>query len=171
MKRSTELIKDRRWCVNQYETQGKSLRQIRKETGLGVNTIKRWLNKHNIATRQGDMVVKEQQSQRLSENPKWKGQHRNNGYIYIYKPDHPNASKTGYVSEHRMVASEMLGRPLTKQDIIHHIDGDRTNNNEQNLFITNKRGHRLAHANLMQIGYELLKQGKIRFQEGIYRWM
>ena len=25
------------------------------------------------------------------------------GYVYIYAPDHPNTTKQGYVSEHRLV--------------------------------------------------------------------
>ena len=47
-----------------------------------------------------------------------------------------------YISEHRLKASQILDRPLTQADIIHHLDGNRLNNNEENLFITNRLGHK-----------------------------
>ena len=30
--------------------------------------------------------------------------------------------------EHRLVAEEKLGRPLRKEEVVHHIDGDYKNN-------------------------------------------
>lgn len=36
---------------------------------------------------------------------------------------------------HRIIAEEMLGRPLRKGKVIHHIDGDKRNNNPLNLMI------------------------------------
>jgi len=50
-------------------------------------------------------------------------------------------------------------------------DGDRLNNDEINLYPTNKSGHRKAHSSLMQIGYALYKQGLLEFKNGEYRWM
>ena len=37
--------------------------------------------------------------------------------------------------EHRIVAEQMLGRPLEKGEVVHHIDGDRRNNLPENLKI------------------------------------
>lgn len=36
---------------------------------------------------------------------------------------------------HRIVAEEMLGRPLRKGEVVHHIDGDKRNNHPLNLMI------------------------------------
>lgn len=55
------------------------------------------------------------------------------GYWLIFKPNHCMAYKHGYVLEHRYLMSEHLGRPLLRQEHVHHIDGDRLNNNLSNL--------------------------------------
>lgn len=55
------------------------------------------------------------------------------GYKKIYKPSHPNSSKSGYIPEHRLVMSEALGRTLRKDETIHHINGDRLDNRLENL--------------------------------------
>jgi hypothetical protein len=48
-------------------------------------------------------------------------------------PDHPNASKYGYVQEHVVVMSEMLGRPLLPHENVHHRNGVRDDNRPENL--------------------------------------
>ena len=55
------------------------------------------------------------------------------GYVRHYKPDHPNASKSGAVYEHVVIMSEMLGRPLEPWERVHHMDGNRGNNSPTNL--------------------------------------
>ena len=37
--------------------------------------------------------------------------------------------------EHRLVAEEKLGRPLRKEEVVHHIDGDYKNNDPNNLMV------------------------------------
>jgi predicted nucleic acid-binding Zn ribbon protein len=56
-----------------------------------------------------------------------------NGYKKIRLPSHPNATKSGYIFEHRFVMSQALGRPLRKDETIHHINGDRLDNRLENL--------------------------------------
>ena len=50
----------------------------------------------------------------------WSGQYNNKGYIYILKPDHPFATKQGYVRRSRLVMEKKLGRYLTPKEIVHH---------------------------------------------------
>jgi hypothetical protein len=43
------------------------------------------------------------------------------------------AQGTGYVYEHRLVAEKKLGRKLRKNEMIHHVDGNKKNNKEENI--------------------------------------
>ena len=82
-------------------------------------------------------------------NPNWKGgvTYKQNGYKLIFNPGHPNCGKAGYVMEHRLVMSNHLGRPLSQEEVVHHIDHDITNNSIENLqLFKNKSEHRKHHA-------------------------
>jgi hypothetical protein len=55
------------------------------------------------------------------------------GYVYIWDPDHPNASKHGYVAEHTRVMSQLLGRALLPWEEVHHRNRRRDDNHPENL--------------------------------------
>ena len=67
--------------------------------------------------------------------PNWKGGKYvdGSGYVLRLAPDNPMASKRGYVLEHRLVMSEMLGRPLEQHETVHHKNGIRNDNRPENL--------------------------------------
>ena len=74
---------------------------------------------------------------------KWKGGRwtHKSGYIYAYTPEHPAANRDGYVLEHRLVAEQTIGRYLTTLEIVHHINGIKTDNRPENLVVTTRAEH------------------------------
>ena len=68
------------------------------------------------------------------------------GYILVYVPEHPYAQKRGHVMKHRLVMEQMLGRYLTPDEAVHHINGIKTDNRPENLQLMNKKAHLQYHA-------------------------
>jgi len=69
----------------------------------------------------------------------WKGGRSVNpaGYVQMWvAPDDPMASMawtTGYVPEHRLVMARALGRTLTREETVHHVNGNIQDNRLANL--------------------------------------
>lgn len=71
------------------------------------------------------------------EAPNWKGGIAidKDGYILKYCPNHPYANNHGYVRKHRLIVEQYLGRYLNPEEVVHHIDGNKQNNNITNLMV------------------------------------
>ena len=46
---------------------------------------------------------------------------------------------------HRIVAEQILGRPLKRDEIVHHIDGNKRNNDPSNLMVMTQSEHCRLH--------------------------
>lgn len=69
------------------------------------------------------------------------------GYVQIWNPSHPNATKDGYVNEHRLVMESHLGHYLRKNEVVHHIDKNKENNKLENLILFESNAKHLAYDN------------------------
>lgn len=67
------------------------------------------------------------------------------GYLYALVPNHPNATKNGYVLAHRVIVENHLGRLLTSNEIVHHIDGNKHHNDIINLKVMTQEDHVRMH--------------------------
>jgi hypothetical protein len=78
----------------------------------------------------------------------WRGgrQIDKDGYVRVpAPPGHPYAKANGYICEHRLVMEQKLGRYLDPEEVVHHIDGDKGNNDPANLELFADNGEHLAH--------------------------
>ncbi|MBU1092565.1 HNH endonuclease [Patescibacteria group bacterium] len=99
-------------------------------------------------------------------NPNWKGgSFIQDGYRFVMNKTHPKAVK-GYVFEHRLVAEKIIGRPLNKNEIVHHLDGNRLNNTVENIVILS----RAEHARLHLKGKKRTQELKDKVSEGLRRY-
>lgn len=76
--------------------------------------------------------------------------HKPSGYWLVKVPeDDPMASmrnSQGYVRQHRLVMADLIGRPLTPEEQVHHINQDRGDNRPENLQLMSVREHNAHHA-------------------------
>ncbi len=83
---------------------------------------------------------------RGANHPNYKGgQVIAKGYVWFLIPDHPRHTPRGYVKRAWLVMEEQLGRYLEPGEIVHHKDGDKLNDDPNNLMVTDRRRHGHEH--------------------------
>lgn len=70
---------------------------------------------------------------------------RDDGYIKVYVPNHPYASKDGYVMEHILAMEKQIGRYITRDEVVHHINHVRDDNRIENLRLMTFKEHASLH--------------------------
>lgn len=92
------------------------------------------------------------------------------GYVHIYLPEHPTSRKSppdyGYITEHRFVMEKFLGRDIKKGEIIHHIDGDKSNNKIENLLLCiDNKEHNRVHTAMEIFVEELIREERVYYDK------
>lgn len=95
------------------------------------------------------------------------------GYVMVHIDKMKSETSSGwehYRKEHVLIIEKDIGRPLDRGEVVHHINGERQDNERSNLWLTDNKGHRDAHQSLQKIGYALVTLGLISFDtnKGLY---
>ena len=140
-KRATvELSSD---AIAKMAKRGKSVQEIATHLGFSQVAIKRWCDCNQVRVRDGfhvGVVIA-------------KGK-----YITIACPDHPFADAKGYVRLHRLIAEIGVKRYLSRDEIVHHVDGNTFNNDPKNLEVTTRAKHASHHASNGESGWTRVRR-------------
>lgn len=87
------------------------------------------------------------------------------GYSTVFDPRKPY----GRSQEHRVIMEAHLGRDLTTEEKVHHVNGLKDENKISNLHLcANNSEHRKCHASLEKVAFQLVREKVICFKDGEY---
>lgn len=125
--------------VRDLTAKGWRLKELAQRYGCSRQTVLDRMNEAGIEAHP-------QHSNPGARNPAWNGGRYSDkdGYVLIYAPDHPYATKAGRVREHRLVVESQIGRFLLPGEVVDHIDGNKSNNTPENLRVFSRNAEHLA---------------------------
>jgi len=88
------------------------------------------------------------------------------GYVLVRGSE--ITSGWSYRYEHRVIIEAAIGRRLSRDEVVHHIDMNKKNNHINNLFLTDRIKHRGLHQQMELLVVELMKSGLVKFKDGKY---
>ena len=156
---NNHLYRNKDWLYEMYWDNELSTSEIGIICDTSDSVPRHWMKKFGIPIRtKGDANKMWHEHHPGSwagrQSPAWKGgRRRSGGYIGVWMPNHPHADRKKYVREHRLVMEKRLGRYLKKEEHVHHIDGNRENNIDSNLFLTNNKEHERKYIDGYKTGF------------------
>jgi transcriptional regulator with XRE-family HTH domain len=120
------MWKDKKVMEDLYVTQGLSQKRIAEAMGCTETTVWKWLRRHGIQSRPSGSEFK----------------HGCNNKGYAWR----RSGGRRRVLIHREVAAQVLGRPLSSAEVVHHCNEVKTDNGPENLWVfPNQSAHRKFH--------------------------
>jgi predicted DNA-binding protein YlxM (UPF0122 family) len=111
-------------------------------------------NRMKISKTHKGKVISEEQRRKISEhnscnynglNGYGHTKKHNRGYVLAYVPKHPKAHSDGYAMLHTVLYEQSIGRYLNDNEVVHHINHDRSDNRLENLMLMDKHEHFSMH--------------------------
>lgn len=146
--------------------QGESIPQVADDLGISRSVLRYHLHKRGVLRDRAEAVRMAAKEGRLGSGMRGKSrvftaEHRANiSQARLRWADGGNCvgvslKPSGYVaftrgpnkgrSVHVVQMEKRLGRPLMDDECVHHIDGDKTNNQDNNLALVTRSGHTRLH--------------------------
>lgn len=125
--------------VRRMAAEGWSIDAMATELGTNQRAVSNYIRKHSFSRPEhrqhpqgGSPFAR---NHRGPNNPTWKGGRTTTrqGYVLVWLPEHPQANRHGYVWRHRLVMEKRLGRYLTRQEVVHHVNGVPGDDRDENL--------------------------------------
>ena len=135
------------WCGTAFY---KPASRLRKQNFCSYGCRNKWLGKVNVEVRNVPGHSAGHKAPHLREL----NQRRNPLGRMAKRPIRGTSSAT-----YRKVAEEMLGRALRPGEVVHHINGNRSDNRYENLAVLPEQEHRRLHMHLACRKLELLEEG------------
>lgn len=80
------------------------------------------------------------------DNINWKGGEKlSKGCVYSLRPNHPFATKSGYVRRSRLIMEEKIHRYLNPKEVVHHINEDILDDHSENLMLFSSQSEHLKY--------------------------
>lgn len=123
--------------LRKRSSEGWTVAEIAEEIGRPEEAVRRAMVRRDIP--------RQEAKARPHRNAFWRGGAiaDKHGYILIHWPDHPAATKGGYIRQHRILMERILGRYLSPDEVVDHRDGDTSNNSDENLRLFPSNGEHL----------------------------
>ena len=121
--------------------------QISLILGRSINSIQHKANRMGLKKdREANKAVRSR-ARSGSRGANWHGGRKKNkkGHVLVMRKGHPMADSAGYVMEHRLIMAEYLGRPLEKNEVVHHLNGVKDDNRIENLKLMTNSEHSSLH--------------------------
>jgi hypothetical protein len=143
-----------------YIGQDRTMGEIAIIAGTSRQRVARWMEYWGIPRRSSKDAMNLRRVQLGEERgPNWQGGRWWSSVtktMWVWAPHHPRARHNGSMAEHILVAEERIGRLLLPNEVVHHVDADRTNNTPENLCVMNTTDHMLLHRALGEVGIALM---------------